>query len=77
MRIPPRGQLGEGHPFIYLPQEEVEETGDTDVQRMAREYDAQWEFVTVLLKTHERESAYRVGVVRREKGKDMPSTIGG
>jgi hypothetical protein len=57
---------GEGHPFIYLPQEKVEETGDTDAQRMVREYDPKWEFVAVLLKTHDRESIYRVGVVERK-----------
>lgn len=57
---------GEGHPFGYLPQEKVEETGDEDAQRMVREYDATWEMVTVLLKTQDRVSVYRVGVIRGE-----------
>lgn len=51
---------------MYLPQEKVEETGDINAQRMVREYDPTWEFVTVLLKPHERVSVYRVGVVRRD-----------
>ena len=42
----------------------VEETGDEDTQRMVREYDPSWEMVTVLLKSHDRTSAYRVGVLR-------------
>ena len=53
---------GEGNPFIYLPQEGVEKHGDTDAQRMVREYDPTWEFVTVLLKACDRVSIYRVGV---------------
>lgn len=58
---------GAGHPFIYLPQEGVERTADTDAQRMVREYDPTWEFVTVLLKPHDRVSVYRVGMVSWEQ----------
>lgn len=54
----------EGHPFGYLPQEKVEETGDEDAQRMVREYEPSWEMVTVLLKPLDRLSVYRVGVPR-------------
>ena len=57
---------GEGHPFGYLPQENVVESGDEDAQRMVREYDPDWEMVTVLLKTDDRVSVYRVGVLSRE-----------
>lgn len=53
---------GEGHPFGYFPQAMVEQTGDEDAQRMVRQYDPTWEMVTVLLKTHDRVSVYRVGV---------------
>jgi hypothetical protein len=60
---------GEGHPFGYFPQSMVEQTGDEDTQRMVREYDPSWEMVTVLLKTHDRTSTYRVGVLpRKPKG---------
>ena len=55
---------GEGHPFGYFPQELVEQVGDEDAQRMVREYDPTWELVAVLLKTDDRVSIYRVGVVR-------------
>ena len=57
---------GEGHPFGYLPQEKVEETADEDAQRMVREYDPAWELVTVLLKSHDRVSVYRIGVISRK-----------
>jgi len=57
---------GEGHPFGYFPQQMVEQTGDEDTQRMVREYDPSWEMVTVLLKTHDRISTYRAGVLPRK-----------
>ncbi|RLC64269.1 MAG: hypothetical protein DRI48_07765 [Chloroflexi bacterium] len=53
---------GKGNPFIYLPQGYVEETDDIDAQRMVREYDPTWEFVTVLLKLQYRVSVYRVRI---------------
>ena len=58
---------GEGHPFGYLPQEMVEEHGDEDTLRMVRQYDPTWEMVTVLLKTQDRTSTYRVGVISGEQ----------
>lgn len=60
---------GEGHPFAYFPQEIVEDSDDEDAKRMVREYDPTWEIVTVLLKTDDRTSIYRVGVIRRRPGK--------
>lgn len=54
---------GEGHPFGYFPEEMVEQSGDEDAQRMVREYDPSWEMVTVLLKTDNRVSIYRVGQI--------------
>ena len=54
---------GEGHPFGYFPQAKVEQSDDEEAQRMVREYDPTWEMVTVLLKTHNRISVYRVGVL--------------
>lgn len=54
---------GEGHPFGYFPQEAIEEQGDEDAIRMVVEYDPTWEMVTVLLKTEDRVSTYRVGVL--------------
>jgi len=59
-------EAGEGYPFIYLPQEKVEETSDADAQRMVREYDPEGEFVSVLLKTHDRVSVYRVRLLKQE-----------
>ena len=43
----------------------VEQTADEDAQRMVREYDPAGEFVAVLLKTHDRVSAYRLQVIGR------------
>ena len=59
---------GEGHPFGYSPQPMVEQTGDEDAQRMVREYDPTLELVTVLVKTGDRVTLYRVGVVARKTG---------
>jgi hypothetical protein len=57
---------GEGHPFDYFPRALVGETGDEDTRRMVQEYDPSWEIVTVLLKTRDRTSVYRVGVLGRK-----------
>jgi hypothetical protein len=59
---------GGGHPFGYFPQEMIEQRGDEDIQRLVREYDPSGEFVTVLLKTGDRVSSYRIKVVPREPG---------
>lgn len=53
---------GEGHPFGYLDQAAIDHQGDEDTQRLVREYDPSWEFVTSLLKTEDRVSSYRLGV---------------
>ena len=57
-----RRPTGEAHPFAYFPQEMVEQSDFEEAKRMVREYDPTWEMVTVLLKTDDRLSAYRVGV---------------
>ncbi len=54
---------GEGHPFGYLDQAAIEQNGDEDTQRMVGEYDLDREFVTVLFKTSNRMSTYRVEIV--------------
>ena len=54
---------GSGHPFGYLDQAAIEQGGDEDTQRMIREYDPSWEFVASLLKSQERMSSYRIGVL--------------
>ena len=51
---------GEGHPFGYMPQAEVESRDDEDIKRMVREYDPQQQFVVVMLKPHDHISTYRV-----------------
>lgn len=56
---------GEGYPFGHFKQAIVAQTGDDDSQRMVRDCDPSWEMVTVVLKTHDPTSTYRVGVVRR------------
>jgi hypothetical protein len=50
-----------GNPMFYLPAQEIARNGWLPAIKMVQEYDASWEFVTVLLKKN-RESAYRVGV---------------
>ena len=51
---------GEGHPFGYVPQAEIEQRDDEDIKRMVREYDPDNEFVLVMIKPHDRMSTYRV-----------------
>ena len=51
---------GQGHPFGYVLQAEVEELDDEDIKRMVREYDPDHEFVVVMLKPADRISTYRV-----------------
>ncbi len=54
---------GAGHPFAYVDQESIEYWQDEDLQRMVGEYDPSWEFVSSLIKTDNRVSNYRVGVL--------------
>lgn len=58
---------GAGHPFAYLPEAGVVKMNEPDALRMVRGYDPTWEFVTVLLKSQERVSTYRVGVPSQKK----------
>src|SRR4051812_15538625 len=53
---------GDGHPYWYLTQEQLNELGDNDAVRMVAAYDPTWELVTMLLKIEERISTYRIGV---------------
>ena len=48
-------------------------SGEADVQRMVAEYDPTQEFVAVLLKSGNRTSTYRVGLVPRESQYVVPS----
>ncbi len=57
---------GESNPFAYLPASEIERHRWSDVIRMVKAYEPDWEFVCVLLK-QDRESAYRVGVPQQKK----------
>src|SRR6476646_444734 len=59
-----------GHPFYYLTQEQVNELGDLDALRMVGAYDPTWELVTMLLKSEERVSTYRIGVPRAQPGEE-------
>ena len=58
-----------GHPFGFMPQEMVELVGDEDAIRMVAEYEPVTEIVTVLLKSEERVSTYRVQVLGQAKGR--------
>ena len=51
---------GQGHPFGYIPQAEIETRDDEDINRMVREYDPHQEFVVVMVKPHDHISTYRV-----------------
>ena len=66
---------GLGHPFGYFPREMVEEYGNEDTLRMVLEYDPTREMVTVLLKTANRSSTYRVGVLPPDLGKRRGSNF--
>jgi hypothetical protein len=66
---------GEGHPFGYIPREVVEEQGDEDTQRLVREYDPPTEFVSVLLKTQDRVSSYRLRVIDAEPREHLGSRV--
>jgi hypothetical protein len=53
---------GAGHPFAYLPQAGIEQMNEVDAIRMMKAYDPTWEFVTMLFKSQDRLSTYRVGI---------------
>jgi hypothetical protein len=52
-----------GNPFAYASQEQVEAGGDEDAKRMVTQYDPTHELILVLLKSGDRTSTYRVGVL--------------
>ena len=54
---------GQGHPFGYLDQAAIEQGMPDDTQRLVGEYDPSREFVTALLKSQDRISSYRLGVI--------------
>ena len=58
---------GEGNPFGYMPQTEVEARDDEDIKRMVRGYDPDHEFVVVMLKSDDRISTYRVQARARSR----------
>jgi hypothetical protein len=56
-------EAGTSHPFLYLPEQALAEKKTlVDALRMVRAYEPARELVTVLLKPHDRESTYRIGV---------------
>ena len=65
---------GTGHPDRYLTQEQLNRLGDNDASRMVAEYEPNWELVTMLLKSEERVSTYRIGVpgAQRTEGPPQP-----
>ena len=66
---------GEGHPFGYFDQEAIEQGGDPDTRRMIREYDPTWEMINSLLKSEDRVSTYRVGVLSAEQRENLSERV--
>jgi len=66
---------GAGNPFAYFSQEQVEERGNEDTQRMVAEYDPTQEFVVVLLKPGDHVSTYRVGTALPELQEAVASEV--
>jgi hypothetical protein len=66
---------GGGHPFGYLDQVAIEQGMPEDTQRLVREYDPSWEFVTALLKSQDRISSYRLGVIPPEPRENLDSRV--
>ena len=54
-----------GHVFGYFTKDSIDEGDNEDAKRMVREYKPAAEFVILLLKEEDRESCYRVQVIRR------------
>ena len=52
----------EGHPFGYFPQQLIVAFGDPDAIRMVAEYEPGWQVVTMLLKSSNRVSTFRIGL---------------
>jgi hypothetical protein len=65
----------ERHPFVYFPQQMFEQEGDQDTRRLVREYEPPSEFVTVLLKTRERVSSYRLRVIDSDPREQLGSRV--
>ena len=59
---------GAGNPFAYYPQEMIVAFGDADAIRMVAQYEPEWQFVAMLLKTEDRVSVYRIGVPDQRPG---------
>ncbi len=53
---------GEGNPMLYVSEEQIASRKDDDALGMVQRYDPTWELVTILIKSQNRESIYRVGV---------------
>src|SRR4051794_18615493 len=51
-----------GHPFAYCSQEIIIAFGNPDAIRMVRQYEPDWQFVSMLFKPGGRISNYRIGV---------------
>jgi hypothetical protein len=66
---------GDRHPFGYFPQKMFEQDREQDTRRLVREYDPPTEFVTVLLKTRDRISSYRLRVIDSEPREQLSSRV--
>ena len=53
--------MGDGHPFSYWSQSDLEKKHDDEVNRLVQEYAPREELVVILLKPKKKVHAYRVG----------------
>ena len=54
-----------GNPMYYLPLRDIVKRRDKDAMRMVRAYEPTREFVTILLKSDDKESVYRIFIPGR------------
>src|SRR5688572_9763307 len=54
------------HPFGYVTREAIVVSGDSDAIRMVAQYEPDWQFVALLLKSEGRVSTYRIGVPNQQ-----------
>jgi hypothetical protein len=55
-------EAGAGNPMFYVTEAQIEGRDDQDALRMVRVYDPGRELVTILLKSQDRESVYRIQI---------------
>ncbi len=59
---------GGGHPFVYVPETGIEQLNEPDALGMVPAYEPTWEFVTLLFKSQDRVSTYRIRLPSQNPG---------